>query len=90
VTLIEVMAMGLPVVSTFVSGIPELVQDGRTGLLVSPGDAMALADALLTLLRDEGLRRQMGQASRNRATTHFDIQDSVARVADLFAQELGS
>jgi len=76
-------------VSTFVSGIPKLVEDGQTGLLVSPGDATALAKALLTLLRDEGLRRQMGQASRDKVVRQFNIKDSVARVADLFAEELG-
>ncbi|MDY7076296.1 MAG: glycosyltransferase [Chloroflexota bacterium] len=89
VTLIEVMSMGRPVVSTFVSGIPELVEDGQTGLLVPPGDASALAKALLTLLRDENLRRQMGQAGRDRVIKHFDIADSVAQVAGLFVEELG-
>lgn len=89
VTLIEVMAAGCPVVSTFVSGIPELVEDGRTGLLVPPGDAAALAKALLTLLRDECLRRQMGQASRDKVVRQFDIEDSTAQVAGLFADELG-
>lgn len=89
VTLIEGMAMGCPVVSTWVSGIPELVEDGRTGLLVPPGDATALARALRTLLQDEDLRRQMGRAGRNRVIRQFDIQDSVARIADLFVEELG-
>ena len=89
VTLIEVMAMGCPVVSTFVSGIPELVEDGRTGMLVPPGDAPALAQALRALLQDEGLRRHMGQASRDKVVRQFDIEDSVAQVAALFAEELG-
>lgn len=89
VTLIEAMATGCPVVSTFVSGIPELVQNGRTGLLVPPGDATALAEALLALLRDEGLRWHMGQTSRDRVVRQFDIEDSVAQVASLFTEELG-
>jgi colanic acid/amylovoran biosynthesis glycosyltransferase len=87
VTLIEGMAVGCPVVSTFVSGIPELVEDGQTGLLAPPGDATALAKALLILLRDEGLRQQMGQAGRDRVVRHFDIKDSVAQVANLFVEE---
>jgi len=80
--------MGCPVVSTFVSGIPEIVGDGRTGLLVPPGDAAALADALLDLLRDEDLRQKMGQSSRDKVLRQFNIEDSVARVAALFAEEL--
>jgi glycosyltransferase involved in cell wall biosynthesis len=89
VTLIEAMATGCPVVSTLVSGIPELVENGRTGLLVPPGDPAALARALGTLLQDKGLRQRMGQASRDRVVRKFDIEDSVAQVADLFLEELG-
>ena len=88
VTLIEAMATGCPVVSTSVSGIPELVEDKRTGLLVPPGDAPTLAQALLTLLQDEDLRGQMGRASRERVVRQFDIKDSVSKVADLFLEEL--
>ena len=89
VSLIEAMAMGCPAVSTFVSGIPELVEDGWTGMLVPPGDAAALAKALQALLRDKGLRRRMGQASRDKVVRQFNIEDSVAQVASLFAEELG-
>jgi len=89
VALIEAMAMGCPIVSTLVSGIPELVHQGQTGLLVPPADVKALAEALSTLLRDQNLRRQMSQASRERIVKQFDIQDSIAHVASLFTQEIG-
>jgi len=80
---IEAMAVGLPVVATRVGGVPELVQDGRTGLLVNPGDPDALADAISRLLVDEELRRSMGRAGRERAAREFSWE----RVAnDLLVQ----
>ncbi len=63
---IEAMAHGRPVVATTVGGIPELVVDGETGLLVPPGDPQALRSALERLLADPALRRRMGQAGRER------------------------
>jgi glycosyltransferase involved in cell wall biosynthesis len=64
--IIEAMAMGLPVVATRVGGMPELVVDGKTGILVEPGDAEGLADAVATVLADEGHRREMGLMGRQR------------------------
>lgn len=88
VALIEAMAIGRPVVSTQVSGIPELVEHGQTGLLVPPGDAEALAEALLTLIRDESLRQQMGRASREKVIRQFSLNDNIAQVAGLFVEEV--
>ena len=76
--ILEAMAMGLPVVSTRHSGIPEAVRDDRTGLLVPPGDAMMLANALARLLEDEGLRDRLGRAGRERVEERFDA-DANAR-----------
>ncbi len=73
-SIIEAMAAALPVVASSVGGIPELVVDGETGLLVPPRDARALADALQRLLADPGLRARMGRASRARAEARFDLQ----------------
>jgi len=70
-TLLEGMALGLPVVSTPVDGIPELVVDGVTGVLTPPGDAAALAAAIGALLGDAGRRRALGEAGRTRARTEF-------------------
>lgn len=65
--LLEAMAAGLPVVATRVGGIPELVEDGVTGILVPPGDPSALATALALVANDPGLRTHMGIAARRRA-----------------------
>jgi glycosyltransferase involved in cell wall biosynthesis len=66
--LLEAMAHGRAVVATPVGGIPSLVEDGRTGLLVPPGDAGALRAAIERLLADPGLRRRLGEAAREQVT----------------------
>ncbi|WP_127506045.1 glycosyltransferase [Actinoplanes solisilvae] len=72
-TIVEAMAMGLPVVSTVHSGIPEAVDDGVTGLLGPEGDRDALAANLRKLLDDPDLRTSMGAAARARAEANFDV-----------------
>lgn len=79
ICLMEAAACAVPVVATRVGGIPELVQDGLTGLLRCQGNANEIADALDLLLRDPELRKRMGMASRLRAEQHF----SVVRQVDL-------
>jgi glycosyltransferase involved in cell wall biosynthesis len=71
---IEAMAAGCPVVSTRVGGLPDLIDDGKTGYLVPPGDAQALADASLSLLREPKIRRCMGQAARAKVKDGFAVQ----------------
>ena len=70
----EAMAHGLPVVATRVDGIPEMVEEGVTGYLVEPEDVEGFAAAVTRLLRNEGLRRQMGQAGRARAARLFSAE----------------
>jgi glycosyltransferase involved in cell wall biosynthesis len=82
--ILEAMAMGLPVVSTRHSGIPEAVDDGRTGDLVPPEDANALADALARLLADEARRERFGRAGRRRAKEIFDVEVNVQRLLEEF------
>jgi glycosyltransferase involved in cell wall biosynthesis len=87
-SILEAMAAGLPVVASAVGGVPELVDDGETGLLVPPGDPTVLAAALDRLLADPDLRTRLGAAGRERARTRFDI-DVVRRAhLDLYAREL--
>jgi glycosyltransferase involved in cell wall biosynthesis len=86
--LVEAMAMGIPVVSTTVSGIPELIDHGVNGLLVPQKDAEALADALEELLGDATLRRLLGQAARQKVTRRFDSRQTTVALKRLFEQML--
>jgi glycosyltransferase involved in cell wall biosynthesis len=74
--ILEAMAVGLPVVSTTVGGIPELVDDGRSGVLVPPGDARALAQALIAVLGDPARGRAMGAAGAERVRAHITLEAS--------------
>ena len=75
VALMEAMMSGLPVVASALSGIPELVEDERTGFLVTPGDPEALAERLERLAGDPELRRRLGAAARAKVATEFDIHE---------------
>ena len=86
VSLMEAMAGGVPVISCPVSGIPELVVEGRTGLLVPPGDAKRLADASERLLTDNDLRERCARGGRERIESEFDIRKSVDRVLKVFTR----
>ncbi len=88
--LIEAMASGVPVVSSAVSGIPELITDGVDGFLVPPGDPEALAAALKRLLGDPSLARRIGEAGRRTAEARFGLRESVARLRWLFASAHGN
>lgn len=71
--ILEAMAAGKPVIATRVGGSPEQIIDGVTGLLVPPQDAGAIAQALLTLLRSPGLRREMGTAAQRHVQENFSV-----------------
>lgn len=83
---LEAMASGKPLVGTAVGGIPEIIRDGETGLLVPPADASALAQALARLIRDEALRLRLGQAGRARAVAEFAWPVIAARTAEAYAR----
>jgi len=82
----ESMSMGLPIVSTRVSGIPELVTHGRDGLLVEPKNSEALADALEDLLVDQLLRERFGRAARAKIRTIFDSQHTTVALYRKFLE----
>ena len=87
--LLEAMALGLPVVTTTVSGGPEIVVEGETGHLCEPRDPAALAAALQNLLADPGRAMAMGAAGRARAERLFDLESNVASLRALFEGALG-
>jgi glycosyltransferase involved in cell wall biosynthesis len=86
--LAEAMAMGVPVVSTAISGIPEMITDGVHGLLVEPRDPHALADALRRTLTDPALHAALARAGRARICERFDSRRTTLELRDLFATEL--
>jgi glycosyltransferase involved in cell wall biosynthesis len=88
VALMEAMALGLPVLSTQVSGIPELVLDGVSGLLVPPMDAAALADGIARLLADTALRQRLAASGRERVRARHDIVRSAERMQSVFGETL--
>jgi glycosyltransferase involved in cell wall biosynthesis len=83
-SVIEAMAAGLPIVSTAVGGVPELLQNGKEGLIVQPGHAEQLSEAMLTLLKDPDLRRAMGAAAAVRAKEKFDVSAMVRAYEELY------
>jgi starch synthase len=77
------MALGKAVVVTRVGGLPEVVKDGKDGILVPPGDPGALAGRIVELLGDPGRRMLLGQAARRRAQD-FDVRASVRRAEEAY------
>jgi len=86
IVVIEAMAAGLPVVSTPVGAIPEIVREGIDGLLVPPRDAQALTQALAVLLGDPERRREMGLAGRERVKAHFTQEIVMAELETLWCE----
>ncbi len=84
VILLEMFAAGVPVVATAVGGIPEVIEEGRSGALVPPGDPAALARRLLDLLRDDAGRRIQGQQARLRAESEFSFARQSLQYQELF------
>jgi glycosyltransferase involved in cell wall biosynthesis len=82
VVLMEAMACGVPVVSTRLAGIPDLVADEETGLLAPPGDPIALADAIERLLGDPLLRRRLVEQGRRRVEEEFELRGANRRLAE--------
>jgi len=83
---LEAMACGTAVVGSRVGGIPEVVADGQTGMLVPPGDPAPLADAVNVLVRDQALAAAMGQRGRERAIAEFDWASIAAQTVSLYEE----
>ncbi|MFL6537692.1 MAG: glycosyltransferase family 4 protein [Chthoniobacterales bacterium] len=81
--IMEAMAAGLPVISTRVAGVPEMVADGQTGVLVSEGDVTGLASAMATIANDQTLARTLGTRGRQVAIEKFSIDENVAQLRQI-------
>lgn len=87
-TILEALAAGLPVIATPVGDVPEVVQDGVTGLLVEPGDEVGLAEAILDLLRDPERRTEMGRQGQKLIAERFSAQRMGQQYAEVYAKVL--
>lgn len=88
--LLEAMALGTACVATDVTGIPEVVRDRETGLLLAPGDTVALADALQSLLADNDLRCRLARRARALIEEEFDIDRNTRQIRSLFSRAAAS
>jgi glycosyltransferase involved in cell wall biosynthesis len=86
--LLESMAMGVPVVATAISAIPELVETEKTGLLVRPGQPKPLAEAMIRLLTNTELRTRVISAARQRVMQDFDNKVLIKQLADIYKSEI--
>jgi len=89
VVLMEAMAMRLPVVTSRIMGISELVEDGEDGLLVRPGRVDELLAALHRLAVDPGLRERLGRRGREKVIAEFDVRESAEQLAAVLAEVTG-
>jgi len=89
VSAIEAMAAGCPVVATNVGGLPNLIREGETGYLVPPGDAPAVATALLRVLHQPEMARCMGETARKAARERFSAQRLITDMEQLYLELLG-
>jgi glycosyltransferase involved in cell wall biosynthesis len=90
VVLMEAMAMEIPCVATWITGIPEIIRHEIDGLLAPPGDAEALARALARLMDDPALRRRLGQQARLRILEKFDLHRNTEHLAEIFRRRIGA
>ena len=88
VVLMEAMAMAIPCVASWVDGIPEIITHEVDGLLIPPGDAEALANAIARLMDDVDLRQMLGQRARAKVLEKFNLERNVARLAAVLRQRL--
>jgi len=81
---VEAMAMRVPVIATNIGGLPEVVEDGKTGILVPPGDVNALCSAIKYLVNNPEARLKMGENGRLRVLEKFTIEENVRKTEDIF------
>jgi glycosyltransferase involved in cell wall biosynthesis len=84
-SVLEAMAAGLPIVSTAAGGVPELIDNGKEGFIVPPGDLSGLAESMAFLLRDQKVRQSMGAAAARRAKERFDVSVMIKAYEELYS-----
>jgi glycosyltransferase involved in cell wall biosynthesis len=84
--LLEAMVLGKPVIATKVGGIVDVVDDGKTGILVPPNDSNALAGAIVRLLSDDDLRKKMGKAGKEKIDAKFSAQTMVSQIERVYEE----
>lgn len=84
--LLEAMVLGKPVIASEVGGIVDVVDDGKTGILVPPNDSNALAGAIVRLLSDDGLRKKMGKAGKEKIDAKFSAQTMVSQIEKVYEE----
>lgn len=82
--IVQAMDVGLPVIATTTGGIPEVITEGKTGLLVKPEDSEALAEAILELLRHPSLARKMGEMACKEVKLRFDVKDMIKTLEETY------
>ena len=88
VVLMEAMASGIPVISTNISGIPELIEDGRTGLLIPPNDVVLLSEAMMKVINDPGLAQRLIVHARSKIEEEYNVKLNAKQKANLFESHL--
>lgn len=88
VVLMEAMMAGVPCVSTRITGIPELIESGVSGCLVTPGSVAELAQTLKQLANDGSLRRQLAEGGRSRVCHSYNLEANLSRLSDCFSLQL--
>jgi glycosyltransferase involved in cell wall biosynthesis len=88
VALMEAMSMEIPVISTYVAGIPELIESGRDGILVPPADPKLLADAIETVATDPPFRHALARAGRKKVIESYNLRHNVEQLAHILRSKL--
>src|SRR5262245_45799892 len=88
--LLEAAAMEVPIVATRIAGVPRLVRDGETGVLVEPGSMPSLAGGLERLLRDEALQQRLANAGRRRVESHYSFAKRIEKIGDIYDKLLAA